>query len=107
MKRFTAIIITVLLALVIALAALAFSWHVKSKSFSAGYAKLQVGDTKQIVVQVLGQPEEIENCYDSGSKEDLTKRCVETYWYKSFLERWGLSFDRDGKVIDKTYNVSY
>jgi hypothetical protein len=107
MKRFTAIILGVLLVLLIVVSAVALSHHVRKKKLTTTFAKVQVGDTKESVVQTLGQPEEVENCYDSRSNEELTKRCVETYWYMTFLERWGFSFNKDGKVIDKTHNVSF
>jgi hypothetical protein len=38
---------------------------------------------------------------------ELESACAEEFWYYSFLERSGISFDKDGKVIHRTYNVSY
>jgi len=107
MKRFTAIILAILLFLLIVVSTAAFSHHVRKKKITTTFAKVEVGDTKESVVQRLGRPQEVENCYDPQSNEELTKRCVETYWYMTFLERWGFSFNKDGKVIDKTHNVSF
>lgn len=106
MKRSKVIISVGLVFLVIAVGAFAFSNEVRRKTMSTAFAKVQIGDTKESVVQMLGQPEEVQNCYDSDLSDDLSKRCVETYWYTSFLERWGFSFTKDGKLIDKTYNAS-
>jgi len=83
------------------------SYNAKREKIVSSFANVQTGDTKQTVVQRLGQPDEVENCYDSRSNEEPTNKCVETYWYMSFLERWGFSFNKDGKVIDKTHNVSF
>jgi hypothetical protein len=93
--------------LVTAVSAIGLSYHAKHKKFSTLFAKMQVGDTKETVVQELGHPDEIERCNNVSSKQDLNKGCFETYWFTSFLERWGVSFDKDGKIVDKTYNVSY
>lgn len=93
--------------LVVAVSAIGVSYHAKQKKFNTIFAKVQVGDTKETVVRELGHPDEIERCTNVDSEQDLTKGCLETYWYTSFLERWGFSFDRDGKIIDKTYNVSF
>ena len=106
-KRLVAIILGVLFLLVIVISAVGFSHHARKKKLTTTFAKVQVGDTRESIVQMLGQPQEIENCYDSHSSEEPTKRCFETYWYITFLERWGFSFNKDGKVIDKTHNVSF
>lgn len=96
-----------MLLLLIGASAVAVSSHIRKKKITRTFAKVQVGDTKQSIVQTLGPPKEVQNCYDSRSNEDPSKRCVETYWYITFLERWGFSFNKDGKVIDKTHNVSF
>jgi hypothetical protein len=104
MRQFKRIILASVCLLVIAVVAVSLFNHFKLIST---FAKVGVGDRKETVVQMLGQPDEVENCSGSDSNEDVTKRCVETYWYMSFLERWGFSFNKDGKVIDKTHNVSF
>jgi len=104
MRRFKRIILASVCLLVLAVVAFSFSHHVRLMST---FDKVKVGDKKETVVQILGQPDEVENCYDSPSVQEPTNRCVETYWYKSFLERWGFTFNKDGKVIDKTHNVSF
>jgi|ERR1051325_4905573 hypothetical protein len=92
-------------ACLVMLAVIGFSLFHRVRIMST-FDKVNVGDKKETVVLKLGQPDEVENCHDSPSVEE-PNRCVETYWYKSFLERWGFSFNKDGKVVDKTNNVSF
>lgn len=68
------------------------------------YERLQIGDSKQLVLQALGQPEKIEQCRENG---ETSHPCKEEYWYYSFMERWIVYLDRDGNVIYKSYAVSY
>jgi hypothetical protein len=103
MRRLRRIILASVCLLVLAVVAFSFSHRVRLMST---FDKVKVGDKKETIVQMLGQPDEVENCYDSQSVEE-PNRCVETYWYKSFLARWGFSFNKDGKVVDKTNNVSF
>jgi hypothetical protein len=107
MKKLRIIFIAGLCLIVIVLSAFTYSCHAKREKFKTGFVKVQIGDTKQTVAQVLGQPEEVGNCYVSDPRVDADKRCVEIYWYKFFLERWGVSLNRDGRVVYKTYNVLY
>ena len=101
------IIFRVFVVLLLVLAAVIVSYQVRRSKLSSSIAKIQIGDTKESVVQTLGQPAEVEACFERSSSNDKSQPCVQTYWYKSFLERWGLSFNAEGKVIDKTYNVLY
>jgi hypothetical protein len=93
--------------LAIVLITLAVSCYVRKTKLQTTFAKVQIGDTKQSVVQVLGQPPEIAKCRDPDTNVDKHQRCVETYWYHSFLVRWGYAFNVEGKVVDKISNVSY
>jgi hypothetical protein len=87
-----------------------FSWFVRRKTFESNYSQIQIGDSKQKVVQLYGQPEETSDCSKykrPGDLEVIQTRCVEVYWYRSFLKQWVFFFDKDGKVIHKVYNVLY
>jgi hypothetical protein len=106
LKKLKTIFIAGLCVSVLVLSAFTYSCHAKREKLKNGFAGVQIGDTKQTVVQVLGQPEEVENCY-SDPRADPDKICIEVYWYKSFLERRGISFNRDSRVVYKTYNVLY
>jgi hypothetical protein len=80
---------------------------VREKRYERGYAQLDLGDTKRDVAQLLGEPAEVQVCdgpvYSDGK---VTGECAEKYYYHSFLESWGVLFDKDGRVIGKFYNVS-
>jgi len=97
----------VLVLVVLVSAALLAGWTVRKHRFKAGFMVVQVGDTKAEVIKQLGQPAEVTPCFHPSSESELDRKCSDVFWYYSFLERWGISFDRDGRVIHKTYNVSY
>ena len=80
---------------------------VRANRFKAGYEAVQVGDSKDEVIKQLGQPAEIAPCYHPSSESELQRKCFDEFWYYSFLQRWGISFDKDERVIHKTYSVSY
>lgn len=106
MKNLRVIVLLVAFLVVIAVSAFIASSHVRSKRRSVAFARVQVGDTKQTVTQLFGStPEEVSNCNDTH--DQFRGKCAERYWYFSFLERWEILFDRDGKVIDKGHNVSF
>jgi hypothetical protein len=106
MSKFRVIVLSVAFLVVISLSALIVFSHVRSNKRSVAFAKVQVGDTKQRVAQLFGStPEEVSKCYDPD--DQFNGKCAEVYWYFAFLERWEILFDRDGKVIDKGYNVSF
>ena len=97
------------LALLVSIALLAgpVRWTVRAHRFKAGFLAVQVGDSKDEVIKQLGQPGEITPCFHPSSESELERKCSDEFWYYSFLERWGISFDKDERVIHKTYNVSY
>ncbi len=98
-------ILAALLGIITLVVLLAF-WHTRAKSFSLAYERVRVGDTKAEVVKLFGQsPDEVTSCNDSYGQ--LQRNCGEVYWYFSFLERWEILFDRDGRVIDKGHNVLF
>lgn len=98
-------IIAVVLAVFLLFSLISFAvYYVRRNIFIEGYEKLQPGDSKQLVVDSLGQPAEIAQCGDSGK---LKYPCREEYWYYSFMERWVIFLDKDGSVLGKAYNVSY
>src|ERR1044072_9812109 len=97
MKSFTAKAIVLVLLVSIGFFA---GWYVRMRRFEAGFARIQVGDTKQHVIEQLGQPGEISACFHPKKDEnELEKKCADQFWYYSFLERWGVSFDSNGRVI--------
>ena len=103
MKSFT--IKVLVLALLVSIGFLA-GWYVRLQRFKAGFIRVQVGDTKEQVINQLGQPAEISPCFHPRDETELGRQCAEDFWYYSFIERWSVSFDADGKVIHTNYSVS-
>ena len=64
------------------------------------FVQIHKGQTKQEVQKLLGSPDEV-NAWESCGPD-----CAERFWYYGFIERWGVDFDANGKVIDSFYNVS-
>ena len=98
---------TLFCLLVVVLAALASSYYVRRNRLATTFTRIHIGESKESLVQVLGKPTEVATCRDPNPFVDSSQKCAETYWYYSFLERWGFALNADGKVIDKIYNVSY
>lgn len=74
--------------------------------------RIQVGDTEQSVLALMGQPDERNWCYPLPTDHDSTERkqfhaqCVQTYTYLTFLENYGVSLDKDNRVSAKFQSVS-
>ena len=81
-------------------------WYVRLQRFKVGFERVQVGDTKEQVINQLGQPAEISPCFHPRDETELSRKCAEDFWYYSFMERWRVSFDANGRVIYTNYNVS-
>jgi hypothetical protein len=64
------------------------------------FEQIHKGQTKQEVLKVLVSPDEV------NTWEPCGPGCAERFWYYGFIERWGVDFDVNGKVIDAFYNVS-
>lgn len=86
------------------------SWFARRKAFESNYSEIHIGDSEEKVVALYGQPAETSDCSEykrPSYLEVVQTHCVKVYWYKSFLKQWVFFFDKDGKVIHKTYNVLY
>lgn len=80
------------------------------EKYSSNFEKIQAGDMKQKVSDLMGQPDEIKDCYTfwySQANEETKAKCSEQYWYRGGLEQWLIVFDKDGKVIARSHNISY
>lgn len=93
--------------LVVVLAALGVSYYVRRNRLATTFTRIQIGESKESFLEVLGKPTEVATCRDPNPYVDSSQKCAQTYWYYSFLERWGFALNADGKIIDKIYNVSY
>lgn len=101
---------SLIILLLVILSIVAWPHLFKKESYQRGYAKIQIGDSKQSVVGIFGPPTKITDCYDftfSTDNENLKKACVEEYWYKASIEQWVFVFDKNHNVISKSHNISY
>jgi hypothetical protein len=104
------IIISLVILLGLAAAALPLSWYLRRRAYEGSYSEIRIGDSEQEVVALYGKPLETSDCSEFKRPSYLEKiqtDCVKVYWYKSFLEQWIFFFDRDDRVIHKAYNVLY
>jgi len=101
------IIIAAICSIVMVFGLVVFIHEQKRGAIAIGFENLDIGDSRAKVLESLGQPDEIEVCVDRKAEDPLNKACVEQFWYKRFIERWGVSFDSNGRVIHKSYNALY
>jgi hypothetical protein len=77
-----------------------------------GYQQIKVDDSKEKVSSLMGQPDEVEPCRTVSSSKDTAedkeyqRNCFEQYWYYSLVSPYVISFNKDGRVIAKAYQVS-
>ena len=73
---------------------------------------IQIGDSKQRVISLMGQPDDREWCYplptpnDSPERKKFHEQCVDQFKYVTFLEWYLVAFDKDGQVSWKGRSVS-
>ena len=80
-----------------------------NKRYEKAFSQISVGNSKEKVISVFGEPKKIENCHYiiySEVKQETIDNCVEIHWYIGFLEEWGFVFDKDGKVLQRLYSIS-
>ena|SRR5437899_1672344 len=86
--------------------------YLTTTKYDRGYAQIKVGDSKDVVVNVMGKPDEIQRCMlvssanDTPEDKKYREKCFEQYWYYSFLKSRVISFDKEGRVLVKGYQVS-
>ena len=107
MARAYKIVVVVILVIILAPSVMIGACVVRARRYSRGHEQVEIGQTKRSVVDALGEPSEVQVCsgpvYTDGK---VTGECAEKYYYHSFLESWGVLFDREGNVIGKFYHVS-
>lgn len=72
----------------------------RSRSFDVAFEKIQIGDTRQAVLELMGEPAagDIETCKPS---ED----CSDRYLYYSLMNRWIVYFDKSDRVNFRVHNA--
>ncbi len=82
-----------------------------SRRYERAYPQIKIGDSKDLVTKLMGQPGHTANCEyaafpDSRTDLEYRKACVQQYWYDVFLKDYVISFDKEGRVIAKNSAVS-
>jgi hypothetical protein len=83
-----------------------------AEKYERGYSQINIGDSKQVVLNLMGKPSKITGCVhpwfsDQTIEAEYRSRCKELYRYEvRFPVDYTVSFDKDGTVINKTTAVS-
>jgi len=77
------------------------SCYLHSRKLEQGSAQITAGTSKKRVVELLGEPKEIDVCRPRGEERK------DIYFYYSFLQKWGFVFDRDDNVKSTFYNGGF
>lgn len=90
-------------------------WQVSN--YNQAYSKINVGDSTDTVLKLLGQPKEIKDCGENiawGSELSIRENngeCIKEWWYYSLIpilapEMWTVGFDKQAKAISKYHYIS-
>ena len=78
-----------------------------SRRWEQGYSKISKGDPEEKLVETLGEPTEIKDCFHSSfGNQEIRQKCAKEYWYIAFLQEWVYVIDKDGRVLAKWHSVS-
>jgi len=83
----------------------------RAKILPERFERIAIGDPREQVVQLLGKPRRVEKCGEPFGNPGGKPGCAEDYLYASpyapvIPEYWSVSFDKNGRVIDKYHYVS-
>jgi len=95
MKRIAACIVALIILIPIGFAA---RFVYRERALADQYERLKRGTSKQDVLESFGQPNEVKGCNPNPN-------CKDYFMYISFMERWGVVFDNEDRVVDKFYNA--
>jgi hypothetical protein len=113
-RYFKRILIVTSLVLVACLPLLYFAGrhYLRDRRIVRAQAQIQVGDSKQKVIALMGQPDRIEKCNDGDTwgltpeQRKFKEQCTDTYVYDTFLRRDDVVFDKNASVLAKYVLVS-
>lgn len=83
-----------------------------ARKYELGYLQIKLGDSKEVVLTLMGEPSRITGCVypwfpDEKREAEYRSTCKELYRYEEvFLVDYTVSFDKEGRVINKTTAVS-
>lgn len=79
------------------------SCPIRVMRYEAEFTKIEIGQQRPEVINLMGDPSAIKGCivskYDGDSSHG--KDCFEIYGYYTVFKYWAIAFDQDGKVIKK------
>ena len=110
-KFFYSVIVVCLVVICIPSAYVGNQYRLKKK-YERALSRIQIGDSEQSVVSLMGQPDERYWCtplrtnHDSPEQKQFHERCVQEYWYVTFLEPYIVTFDKNNRVSGKQTMVS-
>jgi hypothetical protein len=100
-------IVSLMLLLTGVAAVYAWSFLSRPRRLEQGYSKISEGDREEKLVEILGEPTEIKNCFNSSfGTEEIRQKCGKEYWYVAFMQEWVYVIDHDGRVLAKWHSVS-
>jgi hypothetical protein len=111
-KKFWAYsVLAVVIAGAIYFVSMAVSHHRMVERYDFGYSQIKIGDSKQSVTSLMGEPARIEPCgftpfNDKQAEEQFRAKCAEQYTYEVLLKQYVISFDTTGTVLGKNNAVS-
>ena len=83
-----------------------FYW---AKRYDNEFPRIEVGISKQTVLEKMGEPAEITDCHYfkySGATESEAGKCAEIYWYHALLREYIVVFDKDRRVLTRWSIIS-
>lgn len=82
------------------------SYAFRVTKYSIRFPQVEVGQSKQSVMDLMGQESEKTKCDLAIREKYRDINCSEIYAYYSLLDYWAIAFDEDGKVVKK-YNWTF
>jgi hypothetical protein len=84
-----------------------------SGNLSAKFERINIGDTKSVLINVFGSPSHIERSdflFSRYADKKCQNPCVERLWYENRMamdiEAWSFEIDKDNLVTKKYHWVS-
>jgi hypothetical protein len=112
-KKTIAIIVIMMVAVVgaVYVVVTVVSHRRTARKYEDGYSQIKMADSKDTVVGVMGRPTRISECVypwfaDEKREAEYRSSCKELYEYELFPVSYTISFEKNGKVINKTRAVS-
>lgn len=103
-KRKLTITVIIILLVIFVLAVGLYLFRTTKIDF--GFAKVKVGDKKELVTNLMGQPAKNVPCNIAERQRVKDVNCYEIFAYYSLFSYWSIAFDENGKVVKK-FNWSF